>query len=488
MLLRFVASACIVFCLSPATWALEFQPRGNTEIISILDPEVDMALKIHLAGQARYSIDFMAYSMTKDESAMPFLQALRSAQARGVKVRGMYDRQVSATLEGDLRNDVKAVLTDPSVPCRGEVLCAHPIEKLSSGFSISDYIHGKMIVIDRGTPFEVVLTGGRGMTNMSARHLDSGMIIRRIRSGVPYAGDDLKVVFESIWGSLKKLAENSVIQIPTQVSRAVKIPGHRGILTLKGASQRKEFERIVSYLSQPPTEQADPRMSTIVFRPQAIEVFSNDLYEKLLKGIRIDAAFESDNHAKIIEYLDKFEGKIVLTAYSVSPDRPLHEALIRFVKRGNSIEFVTNGAEAYRDIGVPLGFPAYYTYERLIDLIEKAKGPGSGLISVFTLNPGKAASMGLPNYVHRKEIIYIGRDGIPVSTDVGSDNFTYSSAKKNDEVIIRVHDRAFSSHNHQRMLDERPAFDHHSLAQIKAKYAQRPFWYVCVRTLVRALF
>lgn len=489
MVVRLVFSLFIAMPFGAS--ATEYERRGNTEIIAITKTNVDLDVKTILTRQARYSIEFMHFASAPDPVGIQFLQAIRSAQlARNVKVTAMYDRHMSAFIEGkDVKNFVKAMITDPALECRGEVFCAHPIEKFSSGLSLSDCIHGKLIIIDRGTPYETIIYGGPGITSKSTGRIDSGFIARRIDPKLPYAGDDMYAAFQRVYAALKKLAEKSVIKIPVRVDTKnlavpAKVKGHFS----KTKAEREELVKILNHLRNPAVATEEHALKSFVFQPKSVQVLANDLYEKLVGGNFERKAFESDNHAKVIATLKDFEGTVVLSAYSVSPDTPLHEAIVDFVKRGNNIEFYTNGHEAYRAIGVARGFPAYYTYERVLKMMDEAQSPGAGKITLKVLDPAKAVDMGLENYLHRKNIVYLDRRGIPVFRDDGSDNFTYSSAKYNDELLIRSEDRRFAAQGYQQILDEKNAYMTIEHAELRIRYAARPFWFGCVRNMIKTNF
>lgn len=480
-----------LFALPMAAVATEYGRRGNTEIVAITRTNVDLDVKTILTSQARYSIEFMHFASAPDPVGMKFLQAIRSAQlARNVKVTAMYDRHMSAFIEGrDVKNFVKAMLTDPTLECRGEVFCAHPIEKFSSGLSLSDCIHGKLIIIDRGTPFETIIYGGPGITSNSTGRIDSGFIARRIDPKLPYAGDDLYAAFQRVYVAMKKLSEKSVIRIPVQVdSKNMQIPEKLKGHFSKTPAEREELVNILNHLRTPAVATDERALKSFVFQPKSVQVLANDLYEKLVAGKFERKAFESDNHAKVISTLKDFEGTVVLSAYSVSPDNPLHEAIVDFVKRGNNVEFFTNGHEAYQAIGVARGFPAYYTYERVLKMMDEANGPGAGKITLNVLDPTKAVEMGLENYLHRKNIVYLDRRGTPLFRDDGSDNFTYSSAKYNDEILVRSEDRRFADQAYRQIQSEKNAFITLGHTELRARYRSRPFWYGCVRNMIKTNF
>lgn len=482
-----------LFCLFAAApvLATDYGPRGNTELFLLDDFRVDFEVRIAMILQARKSIDFVTYSQNTDEVNIEFLKAIRKVQIdRGVAVRGIYDAQVSS---GDKEKGkaVRSLLTDSSLSCPGEVMCAHPIEKLSSGLSITDYVHEKIMIIDAGTPNELIFFSGRGTTQSSAKFIDAGFLIRRIDPLKPYAGDDMRQLFDSIWGSLKRLADRSVFKMRTQTGvpfeKELDLARKRFVET---PESRRTVAEILAILRRSPTEQREG-LKAFQFRPEMMNVLSNDLFKQLVEGKDIRAAFFNDNHSKLIADIRQFSGTLEMTAYSFGPSKELHEALVDFLERGNTLVIYTNGAPAWVTANPQVwkqGFPAYYTYESVLKLMDDVPGAAER-IKLHLVQPEEAKAHGLATWVHRK--LFTFRNAKTKAEEfvyVGSDNFTWSAAKKNDEMLVKVKDERFTETMVGLSDTERKAYHLVDRPNLEALHRARPFWYRCVRSLVRTLF
>jgi phosphatidylserine/phosphatidylglycerophosphate/cardiolipin synthase-like enzyme len=491
---KFVLAAIVgahaFFAMSAS--ATDYGSKANTEIILIVDSRVSREVEQALLRMARASIDIMGFSQNMDAVGYPYLKSIRQAQVRnGVKVRAAFDWQISRA-DGDKNNSVKSFLTDPALPCPGEMFCAHPIEKLSSGVSFTDYVHEKIAIIDAGTPEEVVIVRGRGTTTSSSDFIDSTMIFRRIDPSAPYAGDDVKAVYESVYRSLKQMSDRSVYKIPAQALESFEnAPNLHRTRVVSTAEQTQEAIGILNRLRKPVSRESGPKDSNI-FRPESISVLSNDLYAQILDGKLERAAFANDNHQRLIQDIDLFQGTVDLTAYSFGPSRKLHDALVRFLKRGNTLNIYSNGAAAYQSANSAYvrGFPAYYTYESVLKLMTDA-GP-SAKIHLHLLQPDRAQKLGLATYVHRKQVLF--RPSPDSTSPVrhvlyqGSDNYTYSAEAKNDEIAIRIADQRMSLRASEITEVESPAFAAVDRTGLKKLWSERPFWYACVRSFIKTLF
>ncbi len=486
------AIAFVVALASGTVRAADYGVVGNTELFLLKDFRVDFEIRIALILQARHSIDFVTYSQNTDPINMEFLRAIRKVQTdRNVAVRGIYDAMVS---QGDKEKNkaVMNVLTDAALECPGEVMCAHPIEKLSSGISIFDYIHEKIMIIDAGTPHEVIFFSGRGTTISSAQFIDAGFLIRRIDSAKPYAGDAMKSIYQSLWDSLKKLASKSVLKMPSRSGRPldeeIDLVRKRFVET---PEERRLAAEILDVLRRPAAVQSAEKLKAFQFQPEKMNVLSNDLFKQLIEGKDIRAAFFNDNHATLIKDVRSFTGTLEMTAYSFAPPQEMHEALVDFIRRGNTLNIFTNGAPAWVTANPAVwkqGFPAYYTYESVVKLLDDTKG-ASGKVNVFLVNPEEAKKNGLATWVHRKLVTFRnaleGRDEFAY---VGSDNFTWSAAKKNDEMLVKVSDRRFTESMIDLTETERVGYEKIDEDALRKLYKSRPLIYRCLRLFVKTNF
>src|SRR5262249_3432903 len=121
--------------------------RGNTDILYLADPRVDFALRETAIHLARHSVDFICFAQTPDEIGMRFLQALRAASGRGVRVRGMFEKLPSMG-EKDRRFESPRYLTDPDLARPAELVCGRTLAKWKAGLAFDDFIHEKILILD----------------------------------------------------------------------------------------------------------------------------------------------------------------------------------------------------------------------------------------------------------------------------------------------------------------------------------------------------
>jgi phosphatidylserine/phosphatidylglycerophosphate/cardiolipin synthase-like enzyme len=141
----------------------------------LFSPDDEVASKVlPVLQSARTSIDFMAYSFTRDD----FAQAIRDRSAAGVKVRGVFDAdQVSSNTGGEydlLEKDGFDVHLD----------------------GIPGLLHNKVIIVDG----EIVITGSYNFSTNADRTNDENLIIIHD----PRIAQAYLVNFEAVYQSAQK--------------------------------------------------------------------------------------------------------------------------------------------------------------------------------------------------------------------------------------------------------------------------------------------
>lgn len=491
---KFRLSRFVALAVALATFAVlnsvagEYPLRANTEIIFIEDPRVDFELRNILSRNARYSIDSMTFSqLTEPKIGLPLLEAFKYAQDHGKRVRSMFDLTASVIEgKGTKYQMAKGMLMDPSAACVGEVVCAHPVEKLSAGLELTDYSHAKYVGWDVGTPFEMANFGGRNNTSHALHTMDSGFFIRPIDPSLPYLGTDLAENFEEVYAVIKEMADRNRIKIPKKNFKPLTGETIRVALSVE---QKSQVIEVLSILRKPAV--MGDVLKPYQFRPKGIQLRTNQLM-KQLRGEQYRTkelkrySFQNDIHANIATDIDGFNGVVDFTGYSYGPTPEVHEALVRFLNRGNgnTLNVFTNGKTAHATAAMN-GLAVYYTYEMLADLIERTK-ESSGKLQVNMLNAVKAKEAGKPVFIHRKQFVLRNETHKVVYT--GSDNLTWSSSKKNDELMVMIDDERMTDQLMRMNRADLDVFDEYTPDQIQALYVKRPFLYRCLRNLIKKVF
>ncbi|MBS1963557.1 MAG: phosphatidylserine/phosphatidylglycerophosphate/cardiolipin synthase family protein [Bdellovibrionales bacterium] len=463
--------------VSPAR-ATVYPERGNTEVLYLDGWETDLQVRLDLVRRAKTSIDLLSFSQAPDEIGRPFLDAIREVErARCVKVRYLYDG-VASWIDRDFANESAKRITD-GVPCGAQVLTLGVFDKWRVGLEWDDFFHEKVLIVDGGTADEKIVIGGRGYTRFSTRIADSGYLFRPIDVAAPSFGTDVRASFESLW----KLALRFVNPLPRHPGAAAPAgdPSARDFATTEAA--RKESARIEAFLSAPrPTSKAP--IPEGVYRPRALRLASNDLIEKVTEAVAHAESTErkslrNDARSGLVFAIRKFSGTISLTSYAVGFTDPMREAFADFVRRGNTLEILTNGRSANARF-IPMGLPVYYTAENLARLLSDIEG-GKGKLLVRFLDADRADAAGRPSFVHRKLVLF---DGAEKFLYTGTDNFTWSSSKKNDEWMIRIDDPRMVEA--AKALNAREGVDYVDVPpeEIRRLDGDRPWLYPFVRPFI----
>ncbi len=470
--------------------ARAYPERGNTEFHFLPDFPIDQDVKISRINAAKFSIDFVTFSQTNDEMGRQFLKAIREAQKRGVKVRMLYDRLFSL-MEGDWSNEVRTIVTDPSLGCPGEVTCPHPTMKSNRGISVNDYIHEKILLIDAGTENEIAFIGGRGFTQLHSNFLDSAYAIRPMDYRLPYLGDDIQDVFNRLW---KVSQEVSVKGPPSMVlygtDDASAIDDLKSEPFAQTPAHVKTVQALVASLEKPANRPLDPKEPANGYRSliQSVRMLSNSLFEQLMnapKGTRPEVV-KNDIQTSLIKDLDRATGTFEITSYSFGPTRDVLSAMARFVNRGNTIKIYSNsGANFEKYSPVPAQTPIYYSYERMVALFNLTKN-SKGKIEIYLHDLPKAERAKSKTYIHRKLALLTGPN-VHI-TYVGSDNMTWSAANKNDEIMARVNDKRFAEFHRQRNMSELLIYRRYDEKLIRKLYAERGVLYKIGKDYIRNMF
>lgn len=453
-----------------------FPERGNTEVFYLKDPAIDFAIRLELIAQAKKSIDLISFSQAMDKTGEIFIAALRHAQEKKcIKIRYIYD-SVASLLDRDFLNTSGKILSDPNLKCaadkKGEVITVGLWEKWRAGLQWDDFIHQKIILIDAGTSDEKMVVGGRGYTQFSTMVADSGFLFRAVDSSQPYLGTDLVTSFQQIWDQAKIISPP--LQHSSQIEMGINVESELDYY-LKTNEQNKQFKVLKNIIFSPIKKMIE---SPEQFRPTSAQLTANDLLKKVLQNKNNDReTFSNDNLELLINTIKNSQGELDLTSYSIAFPETLSQSLVDFLARGNTLNLYTNGQAAHA-VFVYQGTPVYYTLDYLEKLIKATKDL-KGKLNIYFLNPEKAKlNRDLP-FVHRKLIVV----GSTIFT--GTDNFTWSSAIKNDEWMIKLTDQKFADYLRQDYQDQHRFYDLVSHAEILEQNKQATVLYQIFKFFIK---
>jgi phosphatidylserine/phosphatidylglycerophosphate/cardiolipin synthase-like enzyme len=467
----------ISLILSSTIWARIYPERSNTELFYVTDETIDFEVRMKLIKEANFSIDIISFSQAPDSIGKPFLNTIREVQkSKCIKVRFLYD-SILSMIDRDFTNESAKLLTEKSLKCPAQIIRFSIFEKWKANLSWDDFFHEKVLIIDAGTSHEVVITGGRGYTRFSSIVLDSALILRSINSREPSLTTDIKESFNDIWLLAKKLSpiierEASYLEEQIQPLELIQTP-----------EQKKVILEMLMLLNMTPNK--NEKLKSYQYRPESIQLISNDLIKSLVAKnspiLKDRELFKNMALKKMIEDINQFTGTIEMTSYSIAMPSELSEALVHFINRGNRVNFYTNGLDAHR-LFFPFGIPIFYTAEGLSSFIINAKNP-KGKIHIYFLDSEKARKHKALTYLHRKTMLFLNSTKSFVYT--GSDNFTWSSAYKNDEWLIKIKDHKMAHDLAEKSLQEKAWYREISQEEIIKLNQERSWLYFFFRPFIR---
>ncbi len=429
-------SALVLFALACPAGAVEYPwlSDANTQVVILRDPHVDFALRLAAIDRAT-RIDCISYVQGTDPTfGMPILQAFRRAAARGAPSRHLFGKL--GMFVGDKGGQVQAMLSDASLKTPPELIIFGGLRSLLTRFHPLDMPHEKILILNWGTPDELIWIGGRNNWQASGSDLDMGMVLRRIDPTKPYIGDQIRDAFEGTWGPA---SETFAPYKPSKPKpRLIPRSDENASIALNTPLQQEEFSRINAFLQKPISP--DPTYESFEARPRRMRVMSNDLLGRVLTGIykrslRGRKNVMSDNIEGTAPFVAAAK-RIYICAMSVFMPTELKEAVKTALRNGAEVYLLTNGVEAHRT-QVPLGLPYFLSLTDISELMDIG-----GKLHVYVLDAEllktHAEAFPLVNYMHRKLIIADNH------VFVGSDNWNDMSRARNSEMIAQAEDARLS--------------------------------------------
>lgn len=413
---------------------------ANTQMILLSDPRVDFALRVRAIDRAKHSIDSITYVQGTDpEIGLPILNAFRRAAQRGVPTR--FVTGAAGGLMADRSNLTRVMLTDSNLAAPVQLVLFGGFRALFTPFQVFDMPHEKILIIDAGTPDEVIWIGGRNNYVSSGSDLDLGLLVRPIDPSRPYIGDQIKQAFEFTWEPAARTFKPYSPKRPRGNARRKILEAERFTeVPIWREEGKAELEEIDQLLRTKATEVKTPNRH--VLTPRKLRIVTNDFMQLVLAKIYPNRklrheSLPSDIIDEAAEVVAKAK-KVYISTMSVFVPQSLKDAIKTALRNGAEVNLLTNGRDAHRS-QVPLGLP----YDLSLSDINEFMAIEGGKLNVYLLDvellQTRPEYYKFTRYMHRKLII---ADDYVLS---GSDNFNDSSRKQNSEIAFEGHDAEFAN-------------------------------------------
>lgn len=419
---------------------------SNTDLIVVHDSVTDLLLRLELFKRAQHSIEIITHTHTSGDNGMAVTVGLREALSRGVQVKYLYEK-IATIAAGDMSNNAIAFLMDKNLSQNAEVIAARPLEKFKSPFSFSDLFHQKIIIIDRGTPNEIIMTGGRNHDELNLKSADLSFIFRRVNgSSESKIMDDLKTVFDNTW-TLARRYYSLENQVSLNNKQNLLLTNYKPTSLFQKISEKGQ--QIIKQTELPATN--DQTLQEFQFRPESFRLVTNDALETIVsqkeKKLKKDKANVNDDITTYLSSMMEYASRLEINSYIMMLPKPLMDGMKNIVARGGEVQYYTNNQETYSRL-VPIRFmgkiAAGYNYETHVELVNDSQ-PDKVQVLLFDAAKGDRSEIPV-EYSHRKLALFeIPKGDSPENYKhfswLGSYNFTYSSAKANDEMGVMVQDK-----------------------------------------------
>ncbi|MCB0369048.1 MAG: hypothetical protein KDD45_06230 [Bdellovibrionales bacterium] len=423
----------------------------NTEVLVIDNPVDDEVIRLDILSRAQHSIDIIAHTQTSGEFGLKVINTLRDRMNNGVRLRYLYEKIASMGV-GETSDRGIRLLSDANLytTTNSQLIVSRPLEKIKSPFTVTDLLHEKMIIVDRGTPNEIIMIGGRNHDEFSVTSADFTFVLRRVNASKGYIGDSLQEHFNKLFVLASRYFS---IEPGRKISpKELKYLQDRSI-KLKYKLPSPFVSSVLELLNQPVVLSDTPK--SFQFYPEKTRLVTNDLFKvisenKLPKKYLVRDDLLSDDITTYVAGLIENANKLELTSYILSMPKIIKEAIKSMLAEGGKFLSYSNNGLAYglklpvKSLGNAVHSMNLGTF---FDFTSVAKGSS---VSMYSLDPkqGIAQNPGI-DYNHRKVALLdiknrksvvngeLRQHRIVVS---GSYNFTLSSASKNDEMVIMFDD------------------------------------------------
>lgn len=408
---------------------------GNSDVIYIRNPYVDLQLKVDAINQARSAIWISTYVIGKDDFGFYMIAALRRALNRGVSVRIIHESSNTRLLGKDFFLSLNEALLDSHLKKRAQIIELSLTSKFKVGLDYNDYVHSKLLIVDPGTTREIVCMG-RDASLFASNVIDSSYFIRPVNAVYPHVGQQVSRYFSNLWNHLSPIfpvlnqpheTTTPYFDMKTDIERFNWIPTEFRKIYL----QTKKI--LFSPLSAKPQE-----LLAHQFRPETSQFLSNDtLFRKLNRRGLYDQQTRLGSDDIVDELIKKIHvaRSVEVSSYSAAMTRPLLDALKAFIRTGH-LRIFTNGRDILNGMPWPGLTRAVNSFNlQAFQELTSADLQGSHL-DLQLMDAKKRTTNSFPDiYFHRKQMLI---DDSLIA--VGSHNFTHSSTYKNDEFMILFQD------------------------------------------------
>lgn len=444
-----ILAIIILFCGSSA-FATFYPARldSNTDILVVPDAEDDLYLKHHILDSAKQSIEMISHVQTMGPVGGLVVDDLRKAMARGVKVKYLFEAIATMTGGGEIGLDSIPFLTEDQLyrTTQSELIVNRITQRLNSPFAINDLVHKKILIVDRGTPNEIIMITGRNNHEVNFKWSDLTFIIRRVNSNQSYLGDDIINDFDKTWATSRKYfkVEEPTILSGKDKERYAKI----GFQSLRPTPIGRE---IYGLLKMEP--KLGETLASYQFRPENVRVITTDTLDQIVKmnlkktlGLRSEIVDDvNDFLAELIVRASKVEANI----YAILIPPKIRKALVSLAERNGEITILTNSSESLGSalpIKIVTDALASYGPELLEELSVKSGVRAAEKIKMFAMTPSADSSIknGL-TATHRKMWVLEFPNGRKLSF-FGSHNITTASSSKSDEIMIAAIDNRMADY------------------------------------------
>lgn len=445
-----VILAVLAFSLFSRATIFPMNFDKNTEVLVIDNPVDDEVVRLEILGRARQSIDVIAHTQTTGEFGLKVINTLRDRMAQGVKMRYLYEKIASMGV-GETSDRAIKLLTDDKiyVPTDSKLIVSRPLEKFLSPFTITDLLHEKIIIVDRGTPNEVILVGGRNHDEFSVTSSDFTFVLRRVDSSKPYLGDSLQSHFNVLYDIANKYFS---VEKPRSLSSKENQRLLADTALLKNKEPSSFAQSVLEVIAMPAKHTKTPR--EFQFFPEKTRLVTNDLLatianNKLPKNYFVRKDLLKDDITAYFSGLVENSAKLELTSYILSMPEMIKDSIRGMLAEGGKFVSYSNDGLAYgrklplKSLGNTVHSINIETFFDFASASEKAR------VRMYNLDPNKGMDQESPvDYNHRKvavlDVKSVWDNNGNTNTQLqprrivftGSYNFTMSSASKNDEMAI----------------------------------------------------
>lgn len=426
----------LLFLLAQPVFAANFPwVEGRSDDIQIIeDSRVEAELRLHLINQATQTLDIVTYDQRMGPlAATPFLEAIKNAAKRGVKVRFM--TSWTSSMMKDPFNRVGRFLAKGAegLPLEFHIVGGQVMWK--KGWGVMDSIHEKILIADR----EWVLTTGRSHADECLDWLDTAFLIRGAL--VPQT----EMAYEDLWTTVTQELGSRLdpLQREEQLSSDEFPPPSHELFDLLSQKQLKSLQRLKDWMAAP---RGDTRERNSSGRSVRMRLLHYDLLSQLRGAAHLDGvtpAERSDDWRvanlkdpvvnEVLEVLaDQTTQEMKFFTLSTGMNPKLKAGILAALERGARVSLMTNSRESHSGVLPSPYLIAAGWFVGLQDL-DDLLGHGA---KVFGLNPNPPGS---PLFVHRK-LAALGDKVI-----FGSHNLNFSSTVESDEISFEIESEEFSS-------------------------------------------